>query len=188
MAIVSRSKTCSGTSPVCARPSALSAGPCWWLPSRTSWCWPVLWWQRCACRGKAARVRSRPGKSAGPWPEFLSLWAHLPTRPKHAENRRAGPKAGSGPLPHAFRSSKNPHPCPKSVANGPKLTFVSPIVPLLNLATRFGWDLISLNSNLIDECTKSGIDFPEKGDEHHVDIAEQAHHLSNTDWPPIRSN
>ena len=56
--------------------------------------------------------------------------AHPPKRPKHAENRQAGPKAESGPLPHAFRSSKNPNPCPKSVANGPKLTFLSPFMSL----------------------------------------------------------
>jgi len=56
--------------------------------------------------------------------------AHPLTCPKHAENRRVGPKAESGPLPHAFRSSKNPHPCPKSVANGPKLIVSSPIMSL----------------------------------------------------------
>ena len=86
--------------------------------------------QEAACRGKAARVRRPPNRSAGPWLQFLPPWAHPPTRPKHAENRRVGPKAESGPLPHAFRSSKNPHPCPKSVANGPKLTVSSPIMSL----------------------------------------------------------
>ena len=56
--------------------------------------------------------------------------AHLPSRPKHAENRPAGPKAELGPRPHAFRSSRKANRCPKSVANGLKLTFFSPRMSL----------------------------------------------------------
>src|SRR6266849_5412856 len=108
MAIASRNKPCCGISRACAPPSSLSAGPCWWLPCRTSWCWPVRWFKHCTCRGKRISVRPPLNRSAGPWPELLLPWAHPPPPPKHPGKRPAGPQAEARAPPPPLPRPKKP--------------------------------------------------------------------------------